>query len=228
MICVRDSRTDEWMDGFQNITYHSKHTISFYHFGIDSHRFVIKKRSETLFRSYSLRAKIILKWLIQQDAEMNWSSEDPYRTNTWQCFFSLFQYNLQKISALRAEFLIAIIDCVCGLFAFVRAQREKFPFIRCVTRFSLSSEPRWIFGKYFQIRRRTIYGTKKTLTPEFSYVSDRVKYLVCAFPIVLESLWAVSERFIHYFSMVWAWPKICFDFQISDRRVDGWTQIIPP
>ena len=69
---------------------------------------------------------------------------------------------------------------------------------------------------------------KKTLTPEFSYVSDRVKYLVCAFPIVLESLWAVSERFIHYFSMVWARPKICFDFQISDRRVDGWTQIIPP
>ena len=75
---------------------------------------------------------------------------------------------------------------MCRLFVFVRAQRENFPFIRRVTRFSLSPEPfqmdiQEIFPNptvpYFQffksnrtiffasgpnmVRRRTIYGTKK-------------------------------------------------------------------
>ena len=130
MICVRDSRTDEWMDGFQNITYHSKHTISFYHFGIDSHRFVIKKCSETLFRSYSLRAKIILKWLIQQDAEMNWSSEDPYRTNTWQCFLTPKNFRPSGGISHRNHWLCVWFVCVCA-----RAARKFSVYSLCCTIF---------------------------------------------------------------------------------------------
>ena len=108
-----------------------------------------------------------------------------------QCFlkpFSIWYGDLQKFSALRAEFFTTKrkSSIMCRLFVFVRAQREKFPFIRRVTRFSLSPEPfqmdiQEIFPNptvpYFQffksnrtiffasgpnmVRCRTIYGTKK-------------------------------------------------------------------
>ena len=106
-------------------------------------------------------------------------------------FFSLFQYGTvasKNFPPFRAEFFTTKrkSSIICRLFVFVRAQREKFPFIRRVTRFSLSPEPfqmdiQEIFPNptvpYFQIfksnrtiffasgpnmvRRRTIYGTKK-------------------------------------------------------------------